>query len=68
LQSTTAGELGNAARASIAIASDQEVIDPKYDTCTKQGAQQGFKKVLTADVHRQVGLAECHRIAAVKND
>jgi hypothetical protein len=47
LQSTTAGELGNAARTSIAIASDQEVIDLKYDTCTKQGARQAFKKGLT---------------------
>jgi hypothetical protein len=50
-QKELAGGSGNAAMASTATAGDREVIDPKYDSCTKQGAPPGLKTILTRDVH-----------------
>jgi len=35
------------------IASEGKVIDPKYDTCTKQVALRARKIILIPDVHRQ---------------
>ena len=61
-----AGGLECAAEASTAIASDREVIDPKYDTCTKQGARQALKETLIADVHMQIALAVWSQIHAMK--
>jgi hypothetical protein len=42
----------------------RKVIDPKYDTCTKQGARRVRKNILVPDVHRQMARAKCCRINA----
>jgi hypothetical protein len=78
LQRASAGELGHAARASTATASDRKVIDPKYDTCAKQGAQHPFKKFswpiftgkctamcLQINAAEMIGLQSCKQFKSV---
>jgi len=36
-----------------AVASNRDVIDPKYDSCTKPSARQRFKKILATDIRRR---------------
>jgi hypothetical protein len=53
-------------KASTKVASDQVVIDPKYDTCTKRDVHQAHKKNLTHHMHRQVRLRVCPQINAAE--
>jgi hypothetical protein len=42
-----------------AVASNRDVIDPKYDSCTKLSARQRLKKILATDIRRRGIKGQC---------